>query len=349
MSSLRRVLPAFWLGLIILVASFLSLPFTVDTISFRLLLFVFLAGIWLVVFGARFAAVDADSILVRKDILGNTDILRAKSSYFYMPIYHALEATLPNYLLKHEFDVDAIDTRTPGLQRIDKIRVRVRYRVVDAKTFYHKSAYGRERLKAIESERKLQRSDVGLWRQFLNELMRGTIDDAVRDGVWEWAEAVARNQSLQLDVPFPRRPEPENDPYALSLNRRKLADRILQRVDIAFVDWGLELEDLVFENVEIDAELIKRKTRDRERELAEAEHVARMEAAAMRIRGAAEAELRAETVRKVIEVLLNQKGLTLTNEVLYNVVRAAMYSDGQMIWSSVMEKGAAPAGTAKTA
>lgn len=178
--------------------------------------------------------------------------------------------------------------------------------------------------------------------------MRSTIDDSVRDGVWEWAEAVVRNQSLGLEIPFKTKPEPENDPYALSLNRRKLAERILQRVDLAVVDWGLELKDLVFENVEIEGELIKRKTRNKERELEEAEHTARMDAAAIRIRGTAEAEVRAETVRKVIEVLLNQKGLTLTNDVLYNVVRAAMYSDGQMIWSSVIDKSG-PVGTAKTA
>lgn len=247
MSSIQRAFPIFLIGTVFLFAFFWSLPFELDTLAFRLPLFVILLAISLVLLGARWAAVDKDSILIRKDIIGNTDVFPAKSTYFYTPVYHSVEAILPNYLLKHEFDVDSIDTRTPGLQKINKIRVRVHYRIIDPKTFFNMSAYGVERIKEIESGRNLKRSDVGLWKQFLNELMRGTIDDSVRDGVWEWAEAVVRNQSLGLEIPFKTKPEPENDPYALSLNRRKLAERILQRVDLAVVDWGLELKDLVFE------------------------------------------------------------------------------------------------------
>lgn len=86
--------------------------------------------------------------------------------------------------------------------------------------------------------------------------------------------------------------------------------------------------------------MIKGKTRDKQRELDEATHEAKKTAIAIREKGLAEAEIRAVTVAKIIDVLMNQKGISVTDQVLYNIVRAAMYSDGQMIWNATMDKGA---------
>ncbi len=148
----------------------------------------------------------------------------------------------------------------------------------------------------------------------------------------------------------PNPPAPENDPYALSLNRRRLAEQLLQRMRTTAPDWGIALREIVLESIAIDPELIKRKTRNKDGEVAEAQHQATIEAIDIQARGVAEAAVRARTVRRILEELNAMGQLPRLNEkTIAEIVRAAMYSDGQTIWQGFQQKsngaGLAPAKT----
>lgn len=339
MTNTRRFFPIASLVGLILISMMLA-TLLVQENQFPLFLVLFLLGLpfWLLLMGGGWRQVDKDMVVVRKDATGDVRTFR-RGSYLFAPILHTIEAKMPSYRLKHEFHVDSIDTLTPGLQQIKKIKVRVVYEIINFRNCFDQSSYVKERIRQIEDFDNLKRDDPAMWRKVLNEVMHGIIDDAIRLGVWRWAEHIAQDPSLAVSVPFPTRPDVEYDPYALSLNRVKLAEKVADEVGYLTDDWGLVVHQLVFENIEIDPELIKRKTRNKTRELEEATHEAQKAAIAIREKGMAEAEVRAATVAKVIEVLVNQKSVSLTEQMLYNIVRAAMYSDGQMIWGATMEKG----------
>lgn len=144
----------------------------------------------------------------------------------------------------------------------------------------------------------------------------------------------------------PDRPAPENDPYALSLNRRRLAEQLLHRMRATALDGGITVREIVLESIALDPELIKRKTRNKDGEVAEAQHQAKIEAIGIQTRGGAEAAVRARTVRRILEELRDMGELPrLDEKTIADIVRAAMYSDGQTIWQGFQQKsnGAGPA------
>jgi hypothetical protein len=341
MNNPRRFVPILTLIALILVSALIATSVTEDNqLLLALAIFVIGLPLWLFSLGGGWRMVEKDTVVIRKSVSGDVKSFH-HGSYLYMPIYHTIEAKMPSYLLRHEFPIASIDTRTPGLLQINQITVRVIYEISDFRTYFDRSADVKERIKDLEDNVKLSRDDPALWRKVTNEVMHQVIDDAIRDGVWKWAEYVTENAALLLEVPFEKKPDPEYDPYALSLNREKLARKILDEVQYHTESWGLDVHKLVFENITIDQDLIKRKTRNKDRELEEAEHDAKKAALAIRLKGLAEAEVRAETVARVITALLNHKerGAAFSDQTIYEIVRAAMYSDGQMIWSATMEKG----------
>jgi hypothetical protein len=298
--------------------------------------------IWVFWMGGGWRMAEKDAVVIMEDFTRRPSDIR-QGTYLFIPIIHTIEAKMPSYPLRHEFSVDSIDTRTPNLQQIKKIKVRLLYEIVDFRACFRRSADMKERIKQLESSEKFKRDDPSLWTRLLNEVMHGVIDDSIREGVWKWAESLAKDSDLKLDMPT--LPEPlkvEHDAYALSLNRVKLADKVLEEVRFRSREWGLRVHRIVFENIELDPDMIKGKTRNKDRELEEATHDAKKAAIAIREKGMAEAEVRAATVAKIIELLMShQERLSLNDQMLYNIVRAAMYSDGQMIWGATMEKPSA--------
>jgi hypothetical protein len=347
MSRLIQVLKLVGLLLISAIFSFALLDQNQAAVFVMLSLVSFL--IWIAWTGGGVRRVEKDTVLIVEDAMGNIkDVTQGR--YFYIPIFQTIEARMPSYPLMSEFEVDSIDTRTPKIQQIKKIRVRVSYEIVDFLTCYSNSADVKARVKEHEAHGKLQRDNLGLWTQVLNEVMHQIIDDSIRDGVWAWADSVLASPRLKLNMPsLPNQPKFEQEPYALSLNRDNLAEKVLDEVQIHSQNSGLKVHRIVFENVELDPEIIKGCTRNKQGELDDAKHKALIEAHAIREKGMAEAEVRAATVAKIIEVLINQKNISITDQMLYNIVRAAMYSDGQMIWNATMEKGANGASSVKAA
>jgi len=349
MSRLIQVLKL--VGLLLISAIFSFALVDQNQLAFFVALSVVSFLIWIAWTGGGLRRVEKDTVLIIEDAMGNIEDV-TQGRYFYIPIFQTIEARMPSYPLMSEFEVSSIDTRTPKIQQIKKIRVRVSYEIVDFLTCYSRSADVKARVKELEAHGKLQRDNLGLWTQVLNEVMNQIIDDSIRDGVWAWADSVLASPHLKLNMPLlPKQPQLEEEPYALSLNRVNLAKKVLEEVRLHSQNSGLKVHHIAFENVELEPDMIKACTRNKQGELDEAKHKALLEAHAIREKGMAEAEVRAETVARVITALLSQKdkGAVFNDQTLYDIVRAAMYSDGQMIWHSTMEKGANGAGSVKAA
>lgn len=377
MSNTRRFVPALMLiALVFVSAAFASSQTGQNQVLSFVAVFVLGFPLLMLLLGAGFRRVERNTFVARRDIFNNIETFE-QGFYLYIPYFHTVEAMMPNYMLRHEFSVDSIDTRTLGLKQIKSIRVRVVYRLV-AKNFcswlypalffrdrQKEHAYGtasadegnriesspyafiKRRIKDLGETEKLKPDNPELWIRILSKALEYVLDDMIRDWIWNWQGHVEADAQLQLATSFPNPPPGESDPYAINLNRKALAAQIRVNVDQYTQKWGLRVHDIVFENVTIDDEIIKFRTRNKEREIENARHDAVKEAVAIRERGFAEAEVRATAVAQIITKLVGDKSIPISDEMLYNIVRAAMYSDGEMIWSGVVEKGSQGGGRTK--
>ncbi|MCS6881407.1 MAG: SPFH domain-containing protein [Oscillochloridaceae bacterium] len=287
---------------------------------------------------------------VRRDLFGGLETIENRA-FWHVPGLFTTLARMPAYPLRFEHEVENIDTRTPGLSPIQRVRVRCVYQVTDALTCYETSLNLYQLIRELRDRERLNESDPELWQRVLQMLMSTLLDDRLRDVVWDWPAEMAahdRRRVEPLAPSKPDRPTPENDPYALSLNRRRLAEQLLQRMRATALDWGIEVREIVLESITIDPELIRRKTRNKDNEVAEAQHKAKIEAVGIQTRGVAEAAVRARTVRRILEELRDMGELPrLEEKTISDIVRAAMYSDGQTIRGGSLERsnGAGPAKT----
>ncbi|MCX7792653.1 MAG: SPFH domain-containing protein [Chloroflexaceae bacterium] len=264
---------------------------------------------------------------VRRDLFGSLEMIEDRGFWHVPGLYKTL-ARMPAYPLLFEHEVENIDTRTAWLSPIQRVRVRCTYQVTNALTCYETSVNLYQVIRDLQTREGLSQSDPELWRRVLLMLMSISLDDCLRDVVWDWPA--------------------DNDPYALSLNRRRLAEQLLQRMRATARDWGIYVSEIVLESITIDQELIKRKNRNKDNEITEAQHKAKIEAVGIQTRGVAEAAVRARTVRRILEELRDMGELPRLDEnTIAQIVRAAMYSDGQMIGRGPLERsnGAGPAKT----
>ncbi|MBX0329326.1 hypothetical protein K2Z83_16770 [Oscillochloris sp. ZM17-4] len=358
MSNTKHVFtPVVTLVGLVLISGALAAAFTEEN---RLLLSIVIflsATLLLLLVSIRPQRVEQGTFVVRKDIFGNIETFD-DGVFFYTPYIHTIEAMMPNYPLRYEFSVGEIDTNTPGLKRIQSIKVRVIYRLV-ARNFcnwiypslFHIDqqarrknasphgesdqkqvgpyAFIRRRIKDLHTSEELNPDNPELWARVTAEALEHILDDMIRDWIWDWKQRMGDTPETPV----------ENDPYALNLNRKEIAGQVRADLDSRTQFWGLRVDDIVFENVVIDEEIIKGKTRNKQREIENAEHDAKKEAIAISTKGIAEAEVRAEAVAQIIARLVGEKKIEISDEMIYNIVRAAMYSDGKMIWNATMEKG----------
>jgi hypothetical protein len=342
------VLLFIWLLISGLLASLRSDGSLLDLLMRMLPSFVF-GGLLIAFFaGLERRPAERDVVVMRRDLFGQVDKIE-KKSYWSFPGFMYVQARIPSYPLKVEFDVETVDTQTAKLLRIEHMRVRCNYTITDYKRCMDRVLDMSERLRDIERAEQLRPTDPSLWRNVLGGAITGMVDDKLREVVWNWVNvAMLRAQQAGQPIAMPV----QNDPYALSLVRSDLADEIARSInDEAAKGWGIRLSRLVFEHVRVDPELISKRTRDLQKEKDEAQHQAELDFIAIRARGMAEAGVRARTVKLILKELSPGGLPNLDPQTLAQIVRAAMYSDGEMIWKGVLEKsvsGTQP-GTAKTA
>lgn len=332
-----------WLVLAVLVVPFLLARFFFEENQLVIGVALALVGllIWLATQGMGVRGVDKDTVVIVRDSMTNSVTAHAKGSFFYNPLAHTIVASMPSYPLDIEFPVENIDTRTPGIARITKITVRATCTITNPEAFYRKSTIFLERIKELEETSKLKRTDPAMWRQIAKEVARGLMDDTVRDVVWKWEDLRTRDSSLKTTLNFESLKNSDDDPYGLSLNRANLAAQVTADIGakITREGLGIALRPIVFESIEIDPDLIKRKTGSRAKDREKAVHEAAMVADGIRERGLAEAEVRATTLARLLDVLINQYKIPYTDPLVAQVVRAALYADGEMLWTGVLERG----------
>lgn len=275
-----------------------------------------------------------------------------RGSYWLFPPWHKIEAILPTYPFLLEVDVKEVDTNTAWLNRMTRFRVRVECQLLcnGYVDFYMRTNTWLDRIKHYEEEEKLKRTDILLWKKLLHEMAHELIDNATRDVIWRWGERLADPRIVEQ---FSYKPEPpkklDGDPYSLSRNRTQLEQEVAHEIRTKCHAWGIELAPIVFELVDVDAELIKKVNRSKDGEIAENKHKALQESEQIREKGFAEAEVRARNLAAVLDVLLNKEGLDLNDKLVTDIVRAALYSDGELIWNAVIDKGKGADGTVKAA
>lgn len=366
--NLIILLSIFWLLVSWLIVSFRpGIDWIEDLVE---TLQIFLPGFFLLALILSIELIKAEkhTAVVRKDIFGGSDIFIGKH-FLYIPFVFKIVARMPVYPLRFETPITGIDTRTAYLNQIELARLRCDYQITDFKVCLAQSTYAVELLKAIDERHKLKRTDTALWPLLLNSILGQIVDDNLRTVIWEWQllvdndpqlkkEPLAKRLPWEVPPPEPETPKPgqvlDNDPYDLSLNREKVAKRLLGVIGKDAKDWGISFAEIVIEHVNVSPDLIKRRTRNKDGELSEAQHQAKLDYIAARARGMAEAEVRAQTVKRLFEALGELRGKDqlplLTEKMVTEIVRAAMYSDGDTSLNTFLDKPhTPPPGTVKTA
>ncbi|MEI6180035.1 MAG: hypothetical protein WCP31_04735 [Chloroflexales bacterium] len=304
---------------------------------------------WMFLQGGGLPRVAKDtSMVIRPHPFTHEFVVYERGRYMFIPLVQTVEAQLPNYLFRFEATVENIDTQTAMLSKIGKLRVRVECKIKDDdhEHFFEKSLSRLDRLKALEASTKLDRTDHMLWKAFLSELIHDLVDDVVREVVWTW--------NVKDD-----KGDPTNDPTSLSKRRVELAQAVEVRLEKEMRAWGLELmpfltspspvgmtayslstsellpKKVVIESIEINFDMIKGKMRNYDRELKRATEDATIQAAIIRAKGRAEAEVRAVTLAKLLDVLINQQKIPYTDPLIAKVVRAALHDDNERIWMNM--------------
>lgn len=350
MTSSSRLWPIVWLAGIFVLAYLVTMflnpieplpPFLLLSFLGVMLLMVALGGGW--------REVKPGYAEIRRDVTGNFQAF-TQGHYLYIPFLHTIKAVMPNYPIRYEDEIERIQTRTFRIAAIEKVRVRVNYHI-----FNHVLCYTNlvptmaDRIRDLEQTERLKRTDTGIWLKAIDEALHQRVDDSLRDEIWAWSEILEQDDRLTLQTPFPAPPGAEYDPYGLSLNRLKLAQKVRDDINRVVARYGLRVDQIVFELIELNFEFVKMRTQNRERELSKAEHEALLQATAIRQKGFAEAEVRARNLALLLDELINKRGMSMQDALVGEIVRASLYSDGEMIWKGVMEKGKDPGGPTKAA
>ncbi|MFV9503342.1 MAG: hypothetical protein AB4911_02135 [Oscillochloridaceae bacterium umkhey_bin13] len=349
-SAQRSFWPFVWLFLSLtlipwLVTRVMAITFPELGPGWQLAIWVFAAFaallLWARQYGGGVQSVDRESTLIVRDPTRGGAVVFAKGSHLLIPLLQHVEARLPNYAFRFEPEIKQIDTNTPMLGRIDLIRVRLDCRIKNGQhlRFFEKAASRVDLLRTLKEERKLDATDHRLWKEFIAGVIEELVDDAVRDVVWTWPDPTG------------------NDPTSLSKKRLDLAIKVEERLEYELRAWGLELlplsapapqsvvgnapthpERIVLETIQVNPEMVKGKLRNFDNMLKRAEEDARIQAVTIRERGYAEAEVRARALALLLDDLITKRGMKLDDPLLAQVVRAALYSDGEMIWKSISDQ-----------
>ncbi|HET9222565.1 MAG TPA: hypothetical protein VFO07_08680 [Roseiflexaceae bacterium] len=220
-----------------------------------------------------------------------------------VPFLQRIVAIIPRKTLIEEFDVDNINVE-PG-HNVDKIVVHVRYRIVDPVEAYRHASQTTLDEAARKTGKGLAeaRLDVTFWeRLFEDHLLNIDVAKAVREVAFEQAAGAV----------------------VLYRNRVKLAGYVLERLNLLVRDWGAEAELVELDFFKVDGERFRLADPERRRaiELAEATHLAAMEATRLRQVLGSEVEAEAQRVKAIIDAL-RQSNVEITPDVVIRAIRAA--------------------------
>ncbi len=232
------------------------------------------------------------------------DQIKGPTSVVSIPNFSEVVAHVPLYALKSEAKVEKINTRKRD--DIKAMRIRVHYAISEPLKVYAELPNRSQLIEEMAIDQKVDVGravlDPGFWGAVLDRQICRVTDDIVREVIWR-AEG--------------------KGPVDISDNREALAGDLKRQLHDRVIPWGLMITEVKIELVDLDPDQIKRGTRSNEKEIAEAEHKASLEAIRIEAMGKAEAEVQAMAIERWIAAIQKQVP-GLSRETIEQIVRNAL-------------------------
>jgi regulator of protease activity HflC (stomatin/prohibitin superfamily) len=286
-------------------------------------LFLFFTRVW----RRPLVVPDDRVILIRDPDTGDVDIA---PTWFTLPQSTRIVATIPLYGLSADVEVKTVNTKAG--HNVDGIAVHTHFNVISRnaakkvlESYTNRDHAQTDLAKQMGKERDEARRELAFWETLLQNLMKSTVEDVVRDVIFESA-------TNAVDV----------------YNRRvELAAEVSEHLNSRTHQWGVEVTRLDFERVDVADERFKamkmQDTIERETTL---ERI-KAEREATRVKLVLETEVHAEAhrVRAIIEAL-RDAGIEITPDVVLKAMRATsdwvMEGDYTLLPQPVLPASPAP-------
>lgn len=283
--------------------------------------------LWLAILMILFSWISNNKLIVRDDrailmlntYTGAIQIVPPPLAPPPIPQVQRIAAIIPKYELSREVPIEKINT-PPG-HNVDKIEVRIHYKVVEPlKTMSISERNGipnrgrveTEIAKEMDKDLESARRDVTFWERLIGRQLQLELEDIVREVIYE-------NATNAVDA-YQR--------------REVLAEETSRRLNELVSRWGVSITMLEFDRVDVDGERFKALNLDRflEREAKIKRAEAEREATRIRLTLEAEAQAEAERVATMVR-MLRDSGVDLSPEQLEKIVITAIRASSE----SVME------------
>jgi len=220
-----------------------------------------------------------------------------------IPWIQPVVAIIPRKVLIDEIEINDINTQ--GRHNIDKVVVHVRYQITDpVNAFMHTP-----QVTLNEAAQKMNKSlaearlDVTFWENlFEKHLLKVDVIKAVREVVFEQPGGAVAHYD----------------------KREELAKLIRKRLNQLMDDWGATAKLIELDHFKLDPDRVRNAdpARRRDSEVAEAEHLSKIEAARVKRVLSSEVEAEADRVKAIIEAL-RVSNVEITPDVVIRAIRAA--------------------------
>ena len=248
------------------------------------------------------------AVLIRNQYTGETYTISGAIAPPLMPFTEANVAEIPLYELTNDVQVEKINTKR---QNVDRIDVRIYYRVVDPLLA----------LRGIPNRGKAQndiagkmnkrvseaRLEVTFWEQLLGQQMKLEVEDIVRDVIYD--NVYAQN------------------PLEVYTRREDLAELVRERLSELVRRWGVAVNSLDFERVDVNPDVMKsiNKVNIREDETLLREIEAKREARRLELLVDAQVNSEAKRVKQLVTAL-QETGVDLSADDLREIVLDAIHA-----------------------
>jgi len=220
-------------------------------------------------------------------------------------------AVVPLYELSQDVPVEKVNTKRFN---VDIIQVHIHYRVADPKRAIsgipNRGQVQGEIAKAMNMDLRKARQDVTFWEKLLGKQMELEVEDIVRDVVYD--NAFAQN------------------PMEVYQRREDLASEVHERLSKQVNRWGVDIQALEFERVDVDPGILQRlnKANMRQDSIEQRKSDADGEAEWIQRTGAAQAKAEAMRVAEMVQAL-KESGVELSANDLRDIVIDAIRASSE--------------------
>jgi len=217
-------------------------------------------------------------------------------------------AVIPLYELSQDVRVEKVNTKRFN---VDSIHVHIHYRVADAtralRGIPNRSQVQSQIAKGMSMDLRKARQDITFWEKLLGNQMALEVEDIVREVVYN--NVFAQN------------------PLEVYQRREDLAGLVHDRLSKLVSRWGVEIDALEFERIDVDPAVLQRlnKANIRLDNIEQKKSDAEGEAAWIERTGAAQAKAEAMRVAEMVQAL-KESGVDMTANDLREIVIDAIHA-----------------------